>query len=133
MQAVVDCVKKSYDCFEMDPDSWRDVREMGLRLLSLPDLMRYRRLLPTEKDLQNKWGAAVSHPGKYVSLLVGQLDDDEIRAELDEENYYNEEPHARVTKNYFLAYHQVMAHVHWVASRPEEAESLRRFQVRTCV
>ena len=126
-------MKKSYDCFETDPDSWRDVREMGLRLLSLPDLTRYRRLLPTEEDLQNKWGAAVSHPGKYVSLLVGQLDDDEIRAERDEENHYDEEPHARVTKNYFLAYHQVMAHARWVASRPEEAESLRRFQVRTCV
>ena len=80
---------------------------MGLRLLSLPDLTRYRRLLPTEEDLQSEWGAAVSHPGKYVSLLVGQLDDDEIRAELDEENHYNKEPHARVMKNYFLAYHQL--------------------------
>ncbi len=106
---------------------------MGLRLLSLPNLTHYCRLLPMEEDLQNKWGAAVSHPGKYVSLLVGQLDDDEIRAEQDEENHYNKEPHARVTKNYFLAYHQVMAHARWVASRPEEAESLRRFQVRTCV
>ncbi len=117
----------------MDPDSWQDVKEMGLRLLSLPDLTRYRRLLPTEEDLQNEWGTAVSHPGKYVNLLVGQLDDDEIRAERDEENHDDEEPHAWVTKNYFLAYHQVKGHARWVASRPEEAESLRRFQVRTCV
>ncbi len=126
-------MKKSYDCFETDPDSWRDVKEMGLRLLSLPDLTRYRRLLPIEEDLQNEWGAVVSHPGKYVNLLVGQLDDDEIRAERDEENHYDEEPHAWVTKNYFMAYHQVMAHAHWVASRPKEAKSLMRFQVRTCV
>jgi hypothetical protein len=94
-------VKKSYNCFETDPDSWQDVKEMGLRLLSLPDLTRYCRLLPTEEDLQNKWGMAVSHPCKYVNLLVGQLDDEEIRAERDEENHYDEEPHARVTKNYF--------------------------------
>ncbi len=126
-------MKKSYNCFETDPDSWQDVKEMGLRLLSLPDLTRYHRLLPTEEDLQNKWGMAVSHPGKYVNLLVGQLEDDEIRAERDEENRCDKEPHAWVTKNYFLAYHQVMAHARWVASRPEEAESLRRFQVRTCV
>ncbi len=106
---------------------------MGLRLLSLPDLTRYRRLLPAEEDLQNEWRTAVSHPGKYVNLLVGQLDDNEIRAERDEENHDDEEPHARVTKNYFLAYYQVMAHTRWVASRPKEAESLRRFQVRTCV
>jgi hypothetical protein len=126
-------VKKSYNCFEIDPDSWLDVKEMGLQLLSLPDLTRYPHLLPAEEDLQNKWGTAVSHRGKYVNLLVGQLNDDEIRAEQDEENHYNEEPHARVTKNYFLAYHQVMAHARWVALRPKEAESLRRFQVRTCV
>jgi hypothetical protein len=126
-------MKKSYNCFKTDPDSWLDVKEMGLRLLSLPDLTHYRRLLPVEEDLQNEWGTAVSHRGKYVNLLVGQLNDDEIRVERDEENHCDEEPHARVTKNYFLAYHQVMAHERWVASRPEEAESLRRFQVRTCV
>ncbi len=68
----------------------------------------------------------MSHRGKYVNLLVGQLNDDEIRVERDEENHYDKEPHARVKKNYFLAYHQVMAHARWVASRPEEAESLRR-------
>jgi hypothetical protein len=32
-----------------------------------------------------------------------------------------------------LAYHQVKAHARWVASRPDEAENLRRFQVRACV
>ncbi len=117
----------------MDPDSWLDVKKMGLRLLSLPDLTRYRRLLPAEEALQNEWGTAVNHRGKYVNLLVGQLNDNEIRAERDEENHYDEEPHAWVTKNYFLAYHQVMAHSRWVESRPEEAESLRRFQVRTSV
>jgi hypothetical protein len=32
-----------------------------------------------------------------------------------------------------LAYHQVMAHARWIASRPKEVEHYRRFQVRTCV
>ena len=104
-----------------------------MQLLAALDLERYRRLLPDEEDLQNEWAEAVDHPGEYVNLLVGQLDDDEIRAQQDEENHYDEEPHERVTKNYYLAYHQVMAHARWIAENPEEGEHHRRFQVRTCV
>jgi hypothetical protein len=86
-----------------------------------------------EEDLQDEWEAAVTHPSKYVNLLVGQRNDEDLRAESDEENHYDSGPWDRVTKNYFLAYHQVKAHMHWVALRPDEAENLRRFQVRACV
>jgi hypothetical protein len=75
----------------------------------------------------------VTSPGKYVNLLVGQLDNEDLRAERDEENHYDSEPWDRVTKNFFLAYHQVKAQVRWYASRPDEAEHYKRFQVTTCV
>jgi hypothetical protein len=75
----------------------------------------------------------VTHPGKYVNLLVGQLDDEDLRSEIDEENLYNSEPWDRVTKNFFSVYHQVKAQACWFASRPDEAEHYKRFQVRTCV
>ncbi len=65
--------------------------------------------------------------------LVGQCNDKDLRAESDKENHNDSGPWDRVTKNYFLAYHQVKAHARWVASRPDEAENLRRFQVRACV
>jgi hypothetical protein len=86
-----------------------------------------------EEVLQDEWEAAVTHPGKYVNLLVGQLDNKGLRAESDKENHYDSGLWDQVTKNYFFAYHQVKAHVHWVALRPDEAENLRRFQVRACV
>jgi hypothetical protein len=120
-------------CFETDPDNWRAVNDWGLQLLLLPDLARYSRLLPMEEDLQDKWEAAVMHPGKYVNLLVGQCNDKDLRAESDEENHYDSGPWDWVMKNYFLAYYQVKAHARWVASRPDEAGNLRRFQVRACV
>ncbi len=85
-----------------------------------------------EEDLQDKWEAAVMHPGKYVNLLVGQRNNKNLRAESDKENHYDCGPWDWVTKNYFLAYHQVKAHARWVASRPDEEENLRRFQVRAC-
>ncbi len=75
----------------------------------------------------------VTHPGKYVSLLVGQLDDNDLRAERDEENQNNSEPWDPVTKNFFLAYHQVKAQARWFASKLDEAEHYKRFQVRTCI
>ncbi len=53
--------------------------------------------------------------------------------EKDEENYHDNEEWDQVHKNYFLAYHQAKAHARWCASRPDEAEHLNRFQVRTWV
>jgi hypothetical protein len=126
-------MKKLNKCFETDPNNWRAVNDWGLQLLLLPSLERYCRLLPMEEDLQDKWEAAVMHPSKYVNLLVGQRNNKDLRAESDKENHYDSGPWDRVTKNYFLAYHQVKAHARWVTSRPNEAENLRRFQVRACV
>ncbi len=73
----------------------------------------------------------MTHPGKYVNLLVGQLNNKDLRSEIDEENLYNSEPWDQVTKNFFLAYHQFKAQAPWFASRPDEAEHYKRFQVRT--
>ncbi len=126
-------MEKSNKCFETNPDGWRAANGYGLQLLSLCKLEHYREKVPDEKDLQDEWRKAVTRPGKYVNLLVGQLDDKDLRLEIDKENLYNSEPWHRVTKNFFLAYHQVKAQVHWFVSRPDEAEHYKRFQVRTCV
>ncbi len=73
-------MKKSNKCFETDPDDWRAINDWGLQLLSLTNLACYRRLLPMEEDLQDEWEAAVTHPGKYVNLLVGQRNNKDLRA-----------------------------------------------------
>ncbi len=104
-----------------------------MQLLLLRELERYCDKFPNEEDLQDEWKMAVTHPGMYVNLLVGQLDDKDLRADRDEENRYDREPWDRVTKNFFLAYHQVKAQVRWFASRPNEAEHYKRFEVRTCI
>ena len=58
----------------------------GWALLSRHVLQRYRDLILEDEDRQNEWEAAVDDPEKYVSLLVGQKNDEEQRAERDEEN-----------------------------------------------
>ncbi len=126
-------MEKSNKCFETNPDAWRAVNGYGLQLLSHCNLERYCDKFPDDKDLQDKWKKAVTHPGKYVNLLVGQLNNKDLRAERVKENHYDSEPWDRVTKNFFLAYHQVKAQSRWFALRPNEAEHYKRFQVRTCV
>jgi hypothetical protein len=101
----------------------------GFALLTRRELERYRDLIPDNKDLQVEWEAAVDDPVKYVSLLIGQKDDEEQRAESDEENYHDPFEAEQEKQNYFLAYHQVRAHLQYIASRPANAKSYKRFQV----
>ena len=112
---------------------WREVKTVGLKLLSHPDLKRYRSKFPKEEDLQDEWEDAVTNDGKYVNLLVGQQTEEDQRAESDEENYYDDSSWEKKTKNFFLAYYQVEAQTRYFASRPDEAEHYKKFQVRTCV
>jgi hypothetical protein len=125
-------VEKSNKCFETNLGAWRAVNGYGLQLLLLCKL-EHRDKFPDEEDLQDEWEKAMTHPSRYVNLLVGQLDDNDLRAERGEENYYDSEPWDRVTKNFFLAYHQVKTQAGWFASRPNEAKHSKRFQVWICV
>ena len=73
-------MKKSYICHEADPDYWGGIQVAGLRLLKESELELYRELIPEDEDRQDEWEAAIKNPGKHVSLLVGQMDDEEQRA-----------------------------------------------------
>ena len=126
-------MKKSHLCHEADPHVWGGIRLAGQGLLTLSELERYRELIPDAEDCQDEWGAAIEDPGKYVTLLVGQMDDEEQRAEKDKENYHDCSEWEQTTQNYFLSYHEVKAHLRWVASRPAEAEAYKRFQVGDCM
>ena len=83
----------------------------GFALLTRLELDLYRDLIPDNADLQEEWEAAVDDPEKYVPLLIGQKTDDEQQAESDEENYHNPFEAEQTMQNFFLAYHEVMAHL----------------------
>jgi hypothetical protein len=69
---------------------------------------------------------AMDDPEKYVTLLVGQSNDEEQQEDADEENHHDNFSWEQTMQNYFLAYHVVKAHVQWVTSRPVEAEAYKR-------
>ena len=122
---------KSHECFETNPSGWREVNSQGLKLLSEIDLERFCDQFPDEENIQEEWRAVITHDGKYVNLHVGQKSDEDVREDNDEENYHDDDEWEQITKNYFLAYHQVKAHARWLESRPDEKEHFNRFRVRT--
>ena len=50
------------------------------------ELEQYRELIPDKEDCQGKWDAALDDPGKYVTVFVGQCNNEEQRAVSKEEN-----------------------------------------------
>ena len=122
-------MRKSYLCREADPHVWEGIQLAGRRLLRRSELDRYRELMPDDEDRQDEWEAVIDDPGKYVTLLVGQIDDEEQREERDEENFYDCSEWEQTTQSYYLSYHEVKAHLRWVASRPAEAEAYKHFKV----
>jgi len=133
LAAVIECMQKSYTCFETNPDKWRSVNYDGLTLLVEKDLERYQEKFLNEEGIQEEWSAVICLPGMYVNLLVGQKTDEDLREESDEENYYDNNYWDQIQKNYFLAYQKAKAHARWCASRPDEAYHYMRFQVKTCI
>jgi hypothetical protein len=133
LAAVIECMQKLYTCFEKNPDEWRSVSYDGLTLLAEKELERYQEKFPNEEGIQEEWSVVICLPSMYANLLVGQKTDEDLREESDDENYYDNDYWDQIQKNYFLAYHQAKAHARWCASRPDEAEHYKRFQVRTCV
>ncbi len=79
--------------------------------------------------MQRDWDAAVTSPVKYVQLMIGQKGEDDLQEDSDDENYWPPFEGDQERQNYFLAYHQVEAHLRYIVERPAEAQAFRRFQV----
>ena len=96
-------MRKLYCCHEADPDLWGGIQIACLRLLMRHKLDLYCNLMPDDEDCQDKWEAVIDNDTKkYISLLVGQLDYEEQRAERDKENYHDTLEWDQTTQNCFF-------------------------------
>jgi hypothetical protein len=129
LQAIIDCLVKSYECHELDPVEWEEIRDACKDILTQNGLKEYQENFEEEEDLYMQWGAAVDHPPLGMNLLIGQLDDEDIRAMDDEENNYDTGSYDQMKKNFFKAYHMVKAHKQFLEENPKEVVHFRRFQL----
>ena len=126
---MIDCVVKSYACFELNPIEWTSIREASLEVLTPDGFKKYKEQDDEEEDLQMQWEAAVGRDPLGVSLVLGQLGEDDMRA-LDDSDYWEDESYYNeMKKNVFLAYHMVKAHGRFLDENPGEVEHFRRFQL----
>ena len=125
---MIDCVVKSYTCYEMDQIEWESIREASLEMLTPDGLYSYQESVEDEEDLQYQWRAAVEHHQLGVGVVLGQLGDDDMRALDDSENWEDPSRHEDVKTQVFLSYHMVQAHQRFLDENPEEVAHFRRFQ-----
>ena len=104
----------------------------GLELVTRCELERYRELIPDKEDCQDKWDVALDDPVKYVTLLVGQCNNEEQRAASMKRIWHESFASEQTSQNYFLAFHELKPHVQWLVSRPADAGAYKRFQVGKC-
>jgi len=81
-----------------------------------------------EEDLQNAWDAAVGHLPFSVEIVLGQLDDDNMRALDNSDNWEDTGHYDEIKKNIFLAHHMVRAHKRFLEENPGEIVHFVRFQ-----
>jgi hypothetical protein len=127
LQAVIDCVVKSYTCYELDPVDWTSIREASLEILTLDGLKIYQQKY-NEEDLQFQWNAAVAHHPFGANLVLGQLGDNDMRALDDSDNWEDSSYYDAMKKDIFLAYQQVKAHKRFLEENPDEVAHFSCFQ-----
>ena len=78
LQAIIDCLVKSYECNKMDNVDWEFIRDACKEMLTPDGLELYQKLFQDKEDMQMEWEVAVDHPALGVSLLIGQLNDEDL-------------------------------------------------------
>jgi hypothetical protein len=61
--------------------------------------------------------------------MYGLVSEGEIQEMNDEENYYNEGPYRACVREFFSAFHQVVAYHQWLSFRPTELERYRELEL----
>jgi hypothetical protein len=56
LQAIIDCLVKSYECHELDPVEWEEIRDACKDILTQNGLKQYQELFEEEEDLYMQWG-----------------------------------------------------------------------------
>ena len=77
---------KAYLCHKTKLDVWGQVQLAGLELLTCSRLEWYSEFIPDKGDSQEECVVAVDDPGKYVSVLVGQCNNEEQQAVSNRQN-----------------------------------------------
>jgi hypothetical protein len=133
--AVISCIHAAHTKYESNPLDWQRVVEIGRRLLTRQDMVRFQEMCkdgllgPGDYGLFEDWSAIVRSRDGYICIRDGLVLEGEVQEMDNEENLYDEGPYQARVCGFFLAYHQVVAYHWWLSFRPTDLEHYCKFEV----
>jgi hypothetical protein len=118
--AVISCICAAHTKYESNPIDWQQVVEIGYRLFTRQDMIRFQEMCKDgllgagDYGIFEDWSDIDKLQDGYICIRDGLVLEGEIQEMNNEENFYNKEPYQARVCGFFLAYHQVVAyHWHW--------------------
>jgi hypothetical protein len=114
--AVISCIHAAHTKYESNLLDWQQVVEIGWRLLTRQDIVRFQEMCKDELlgpgdygIFEDKLAIDRSRDG-YICIRDGLVLEGEVQEMGNKEIFYNEELYKARVCAFFLAYHQVLAY-----------------------
>ena len=131
--AVISCM--AHTKYESNPIDWQQVVEIGYRLFTRQDMVRFQEMCedgllgPGDYGVFKDWLDIDRLRDGYIRIRDGLVLEGEIQEMNNEENFYNEGPYQARVHEFFLVYHQVFAYHWWLLFCLTEFEHYLEFEV----
>jgi hypothetical protein len=125
--AVISCICAAHTKYESNPIDWQ--------LFTRQDMVRFQemredRLLGAgDYGIFKDWSDIDRLQDGYIRIRDELVSEGEIQEMNNEENFYNEGPFQAGFREFFLAYHKVVAYHWWLSFHPTELEHYLKFKV----
>jgi hypothetical protein len=133
--AVISCIHAAHKKYESNPLDWQRVVEIGWHLLTNQDMGKFEEMSkdgllgPGNYGLFKDWSAIDGSREGYIRIRDGLVSEGEIHEMNDKENFYDDGPYQARVREFFLAYHQVVAYRWWFLFCPTDLEHYCEFEV----
>ena len=136
LRTIIGCVHNAHTKYEADCLDWQSVIDDGNELLCKADMLQFKELCDNnymlcedEYHLYNEWTQVTEAGPRYVSIMYGQITDEDEQAWNKDESRFDDSSDNDRRQAFFLAHHQMLAHHQWLSYHPEEAALFQNFKV----
>jgi hypothetical protein len=133
--AVISCICTAHLKYEPNPLYWQWVVEIGYRLFTRRDMVRFQEMCKDgllgqgDYGIFEDWWDIDRLEDGYICIRDGLVSEGEIQEMNNEKNFYHEGPYQARVRGVFLAYHQVVIYHRWLSFRPTKSERYHEFKV----
>jgi hypothetical protein len=133
--AVISCIHGAHAKYESNPIDWQRVVDIGSRLLTRQDMVRFQEMCkdgplgPGDYGIFKDRSDINKSRDGYIHIRDGLVLEGEIQEMSNKEIFYDKGPYQARVCGFFLGYHQVVAYHWWLLFHPTESECYCEFKV----